>query len=101
MFGTNLSAARVVTFRHGVAKMKKFIIILIKCYSYLISPLLGNNCRFYPSCSCYAQTAVGRFGVLKGSWLTIRRISKCHPWHEGGIDLVPSSDHKQPVDTHG
>ena len=74
--------------------MRKIIISLIKGYSYLISPLLGNNCRFYPSCSCYAQTAIARFGLLKGGWLTIKRISKCHPWHEGGIDLVPGSEPK-------
>jgi len=75
--------------------MRKLFITLIKVYGYLISPLLGNNCRFYPSCSCYAKTAIESFGVLKGSWLAIKRISKCHPWHEGGIDLVPSSDNKQ------
>ena len=74
--------------------MRKIFISLIKGYSYLISPLLGNNCRFYPSCSCYAETAIARFGVVNGSWLAIKRISKCHPWHEGGEDLVPTSEHK-------
>ncbi|MEZ5523631.1 MAG: membrane protein insertion efficiency factor YidD [Pseudomonadales bacterium] len=74
--------------------MRKIIIHLIKAYSYLISPLLGNNCRFYPSCSRYAETAIERFGLVKGGWLAIKRISKCHPWHEGGEDLVPTSEHK-------
>lgn len=69
--------------------MRKLFIYLIGAYRYTISPFLGNNCRFYPSCSEYAQTAIGRFGVLRGGWLTLRRLSCCHPWHEGGHDPVP------------
>jgi putative membrane protein insertion efficiency factor len=72
--------------------MRKILIALIGVYRYLISPLMGNHCRFYPSCSDYAQTAIGRFGVLRGGWLSIRRIGKCHPWHEGGIDPVPDKN---------
>jgi len=64
---------------------------LIKSYRYLISPLLGNHCRFYPSCSKYAETAIERYGFLKGSALTLRRLGKCHPWHEGGLDPVPET----------
>lgn len=72
--------------------MRKILIALIGVYRYLISPLMGNHCRFYPSCSDYAQTAIGRFGVLRGGWLSLRRIGKCHPWHEGGVDPVPDKN---------
>jgi len=69
--------------------MRKIFIYLIGAYRYMISPFLGNNCRFYPSCSEYAQTAIGRFGILRGGWLSLRRVSCCHPWHDGGHDPVP------------
>ena len=62
---------------------------LIKIYRYCISPLLGQHCRFYPSSSQYSMTAIERFGAIKGGWLGILRIFRCHPWHKGGIDLVP------------
>ncbi len=70
-------------------KMRKFFILLISVYRSLVSPFLGNNCRFHPSCSCYAQQAIQNHGVFSGSWLTVRRLSRCHPWHEGGFDPVP------------
>ncbi|MDF1589492.1 MAG: membrane protein insertion efficiency factor YidD [Gammaproteobacteria bacterium] len=69
--------------------MEKIIIGLVRGYQLLLSPLLGNNCRFQPTCSHYMIEAITRFGVIRGSWLGIRRISRCHPWHEGGIDPVP------------
>nr|WP_206663250.1 membrane protein insertion efficiency factor YidD [Ningiella ruwaisensis] len=62
---------------------------LIRVYQLLLSPLLGQNCRFFPSCSCYAQQALKTHGLAKGSILAIKRISKCHPMHPGGIDHVP------------
>lgn len=71
--------------------MKFLLIYLVKIYQYTISPLLGNNCRFYPTCSNYMITSVDRFGFFKGGWLGIKRISKCHPFHEGGIDHVPET----------
>ncbi|KJS05705.1 MAG: hypothetical protein VR73_11670 [Gammaproteobacteria bacterium BRH_c0] len=61
----------------------------IKAYQFLLSPLLGQNCRFYPSCSAYAQEAIDIHGSLKGSVLAIRRIACCHPFHPGGFDPVP------------
>jgi putative membrane protein insertion efficiency factor len=69
--------------------LKKIFILLVKGYQFLISPLLGNNCRFYPSCSHYMIQAIERFGVIKGVYLGVKRLSKCHPWHEGGMDPVP------------
>jgi len=61
----------------------------IRAYRYLISPMLGPTCRFYPSCSCYAEEALQQHGALRGSYLTVRRLLRCHPWHEGGYDPVP------------
>lgn len=69
--------------------MQKILILFIGAYRYLISPFLGNNCRFHPSCSCYAQEAIERFGVWRGGWMAVRRLGRCHPWHEGGFDPVP------------
>jgi len=69
--------------------MKYVLLALIRAYQYLLRPLLGANCRFYPSCSDYAREAVERYGALKGSWLALRRISRCHPYHPGGYDPVP------------
>ena len=69
--------------------MQRILILLIRGYSYLLSPFLGHSCRFYPTCSCYAQTALARHGVLRGGWLALRRIGRCHPWHAGGLDPVP------------
>jgi putative membrane protein insertion efficiency factor len=69
--------------------MRRLLIGLIQLYRYGISPFLGNHCRFHPSCSSYAIEAVQRHGSLHGSWLAVRRLSRCHPWHEGGLDPVP------------
>jgi uncharacterized protein len=74
--------------------MKHFIVFLIKAYQILISPLFAGSCRFYPSCSEYAVESVRRFGSLKGSWMAIRRIGRCHPWHPGGFDPVPEKEIK-------
>ena len=71
--------------------MRQLLILLIGVYRYLLSPFLGSNCRFHPTCSCYAQEAVQRHGVLRGGWFALRRLSRCHPWHEGGFDPVPDA----------
>jgi putative membrane protein insertion efficiency factor len=73
--------------------MRKALVYLIRAYRYLVSPLLGNNCRFYPSCSSYAEEAIVRHGALRGGWLALRRLLRCHPWHEGGCDPVPHERH--------
>lgn len=65
---------------------------LLTVYRRFVSPLLGPRCRFYPSCSAYALEAVQLHGALYGSWLTVRRLSRCHPFHAGGIDPVPGSE---------
>lgn len=69
--------------------MKTISILLIKTYQSLISPFLGKNCRFYPSCSHYSIEAIESHGFFKGIYLMVVRISKCHPFSKGGIDYVP------------
>lgn len=71
--------------------MQRLAILLIDGYRLAISPLLGNNCRFHPSCSSYARTAIQRFGLIQGGWMAFRRVMRCHPWHEGGVDPVPEN----------
>jgi uncharacterized protein len=70
--------------------MRQFIRILIRAYQLGISPLLGARCRFYPSCSQYALEAVSTHGSLRGSWLALRRLARCHPFDAGGYDPVPA-----------
>lgn len=65
------------------------LLALVRLYRRFISPLLPATCRFYPSCSTYALTALLRFGPFKGSWLALRRLGRCHPWNSGGVDHVP------------
>ncbi|WP_133545947.1 membrane protein insertion efficiency factor YidD [Mesocricetibacter intestinalis] len=68
---------------------QKILIGLIRGYQLIISPLIGPRCRFTPTCSCYGIEALKRHGVLKGGWLTMKRILKCHPLNSGGYDPVP------------
>ncbi len=68
---------------------KKLLSILIKFYQIFISPLLGHNCRYYPTCSAYALEAVEKYGSLKGGVLAVKRILRCHPFRAGGYDPVP------------
>ncbi|HYQ91088.1 MAG TPA: membrane protein insertion efficiency factor YidD, partial [Candidatus Competibacteraceae bacterium] len=74
--------------------MRQCLILLLRAYQLLLSPLLGNHCRFYPSCSHYAVEAIERHGPWRGSLLAVRRLLRCHPWHPGGIDPVPEPDKK-------
>jgi hypothetical protein len=69
--------------------MKKAVLFILRQYKRFVSPLLGNNCRFYPTCSTYAYQAIEKHGLVKGIFLGIKRLLKCHPFHQGGIDPVP------------
>jgi len=69
--------------------MRAALMGLLRFYKYFISPALGNHCRFYPSCSTYAMEAITLHGPTFGFWLTVKRLLKCHPFHEGGLDPVP------------
>ncbi|MDP3785655.1 MAG: membrane protein insertion efficiency factor YidD [Undibacterium sp.] len=80
--------------------MKSLLLLLLRGYKLTISPMLGQNCRFYPSCSEYAFDAIAHYGAAKGSLLAGKRLCKCHPWHPGGIDFVPlppGTDEKSPT----
>jgi uncharacterized protein len=83
---------------HREIIMRRILIGLIRVYQYLISPLLGPRCRFYPTCSHYAVEAIEVHGVARGSYLALRRVLRCHPWHPGGIDPVPE---KRQTTIHG
>jgi len=73
------------------------LIKVIGAYRRFVSPLLGAHCRFYPSCSAYAQEALAMHGLARGGWLAIRRIGRCHPWNPGGIDHVPPASPERAV----
>ena len=70
--------------------MRHLLRILIRAYQLALSPWLGARCRFYPSCSQYALEALTRYGSRRGSWLALRRLARCHPFHPGGFDPVPT-----------
>jgi putative membrane protein insertion efficiency factor len=73
--------------------MRFVLKLLIRGYQLTLSPLLGPRCRFYPSCSHYAMEAIETHGALRGVWLTVKRIGRCHPFNDGGFDPVPCSKH--------
>ncbi|MCX7066029.1 MAG: membrane protein insertion efficiency factor YidD [Proteobacteria bacterium] len=67
------------------------MISAVKAYRYFLSPFFGQHCRFHPSCSAYAIEALERHGVVRGVWLTVRRLARCHPLNDGGFDPVPEA----------
>jgi putative membrane protein insertion efficiency factor len=69
--------------------MRTVLLLLVRAYRFFISPMLGDHCRYVPSCSEYALGALDRHGAVKGSWLSVKRVARCHPWHAGGCDPVP------------
>jgi uncharacterized protein len=75
---------------------RNFLILLLLAYRRLISPLYGQVCRFFPSCSAYALEAITVHGAVKGSWLAARRLLRCHPWNAGGVDHVPAGKRAWP-----
>lgn len=76
----------------NIKRLPKLILIgFVKGYQYLISPMLGSNCRFYPTCSSYMIEAIEKHGAVKGIYLGVKRLLRCHPYSEGGVDLVPDA----------
>ncbi|MDX1595001.1 MAG: membrane protein insertion efficiency factor YidD [Gammaproteobacteria bacterium] len=69
--------------------MRSLLLLLIRGYRLVLSPWLGQHCRFHPTCSQYAHEAIETHGALSGGWLALRRLLRCHPWHAGGLDPVP------------
>ena len=65
------------------------LIMLVRAYQFFLSPWVGQQCRFSPTCSHYAIAALGKYGAWRGGGMTLRRLSRCHPWHPGGVDPVP------------
>jgi hypothetical protein len=77
--------------------MQTLVIGLIRVYQWVLSPFMGANCRFHPTCSHYAAQAVRTHGTLRGLWLALRRVGRCHPWHPGGVDPVPPARPAGPI----
>jgi putative membrane protein insertion efficiency factor len=67
------------------------VVGLLRLWQLLVSPVYGQTCRFYPSCTAYAMQAVERHGLVRGGWLAVRRLARCHPWNPGGVDHVPAT----------
>jgi len=86
--------------RLGGQTMKPLLLLLLRGYQVALSPFLGQNCRFYPSCSEYAVEAIKEHGSLKGSLLSMTRLCKCHPWHSGGLDPVPKKTSEASATCH-
>lgn len=74
--------------------LRKIVCLPIKIYQYLVSPLMKPSCRYYPSCSQYAEYAIKEYGVMAGLWMSIKRLIRCHPWSPGGYDPVYPKNEK-------
>ena len=99
----NLNKIKLMIKRHVCAfnlLIINIFIFFIRIYQRILSPLFGPKCRFTPSCSQYAVIALRRFGLIKGSWLMVKRVLKCHPLHEGGEDFVPPKKIKTNREKH-
>lgn len=86
--------------------LRRLAVLPVRLYQWTLSPVLPPSCRYYPTCSAYAIEAVLTHGILKGGWLALRRILRCHPWSAGGYDPVPPSrsssfSHQEQPDHHG
>ena len=86
---TGVRAAAGSALRAVVRVPALLLMLLVRAYQLLVSPLLGPSCRFYPSCSAYGLEALRVHGAVRGTWLTVRRLLRCHPWNPGGVDEVP------------
>ncbi len=73
--------------------MRRLLTAMIRAYQMVLSPVLGNNCRFHPSCSEYAREAIESHGAVRGGWLSLKRLGRCHPFNHGGLDPVPDPHH--------
>jgi uncharacterized protein len=80
---------------------RNLCVVVLRAYRAAISPLYGDVCRYYPSCSAYTLQAIQQFGVFRGSWLGIRRIARCHPWAAGGVDDIPARARRYSVTRFG
>lgn len=69
--------------------------LIIRLYQLILSPFVGQHCRYHPSCSNYALEAIDEYGSIRGSWMAIKRVCRCHPWHPGGVDPVPKREEKK------
>jgi uncharacterized protein len=83
-----------------MSPLARVLTLLVRGYQLVLSPLFGPRCRFYPSCSAYAVEAIGTHGAIRGTWLAIRRLLRCHPWNPGGVDHVPPRARRSRRDSH-
>jgi uncharacterized protein len=91
-----MTVSIVAVLRRLVRLPAATVVLLLRVWQLLVSPVYGQTCRFYPSCSSYALEAVDRHGLLRGGWLALRRLGRCHPWNPGGVDPVPPKGLRAP-----